>query len=95
MVCPVPPLPAGSVPVTPGVTFAVPSKLAVDVLARFVLIVRAVASFVAAAAVPSEDNAPTSDAVCVWPEGEAPMEDGVIGSLPPLACWDAWVFGAA
>ncbi len=38
---------------TPGVTFAVPLNEAVDVLARLVLIVRAVSSFVADGASPS------------------------------------------
>ena len=52
VVLPVPPLTTGSTPVTPGVILAEPSKDAVDVLARFVLTVRAVASFVAVPAFP-------------------------------------------
>ncbi len=52
VVLPVPPLATGSTPVTPGVMLAEPSKEAVDVLARFVLTVRAVASFVAVPAFP-------------------------------------------
>jgi len=76
-VTPVPPLVTGSVPVTPGVIFAVPLKLAVDVDPRFVRIVLAVASFVAAVAVPPEARAPTSAAVGVQVSGRAPIISAV------------------
>ena len=52
VVAPVPPFATGNVPVTPGVIFAVPSKLVLLVLAKFVRIVLAVCNFVAVAAFP-------------------------------------------
>ena len=52
LVVPVPPLPTPRVPVTPGVTLALPSKLAAEVEAKFVWIVLAVWSWVAVEAFP-------------------------------------------
>lgn len=52
IVVPSPPFVSGNIPVTPGVTSAVPLKEAADVLAKFVRIVRAVSNFVAEAARP-------------------------------------------
>ena len=63
VVAPVPPFAIGRVPVTPGVTLAVPSNVAVEVDPRLVRIVLPVASFVAEAAVPPEGRAPMFAAV--------------------------------
>ena len=49
---PVPPFVIGKVPVTPGVIFAVPSKLALPVFAKFVLMVLAVCNLTAEVAAP-------------------------------------------
>ena len=47
-----PPFVIGKVPVTPGVIFAVPSKLALPVFAKFVLMVLAVCNLTAEVAAP-------------------------------------------
>ena len=67
-VAPVPPLAIGNVPVTPGVIFADPLNDAVLVLARFVRTVRAVASFVALAALPpyALDVSPSTELILLW-----------------------------
>jgi hypothetical protein len=52
---PVPPLATGRTPVMPGVMFAVPSKLAAVVLAKFVCTVRAVFNFSAVVNVAIEE----------------------------------------
>ena len=57
-VTPVPPLAIGNVPVTPGVTFLLPSNDAVLVLPRLVLIVLAVASLSAEVAEPPTVDEP-------------------------------------
>lgn len=54
----VPPFATGKVPVTPGVTFLLPSNDAVDVLPRLVLIVLAVSSFSADVAEPPTVDEP-------------------------------------
>ena len=83
LVAPVPPLPTASVPVTPGVIFAVPLKLAVAVEARFVRIVLAVTSFVAAAAVPPDANAPTSPADnVIFADSAFPLTVRPVGTAP-------------
>ena len=56
---PVPPLAIGNVPVTPTVIFAEPSKLPAVLLARFAVIVLAVASFVAVFALPNHFATPS------------------------------------
>ncbi len=61
---PVPPRPTGSVPLTPGVTFLVPSKEAAVVDARFTRTVRAVAILVAVAALPVQEPDEPDTLVC-------------------------------